>query len=136
MSNKRRDWFWKLSHDLTNKYDVLIFEDLNLDGMKRLWGRKVSDLSFATFLEILQTVAAIKGKVVHFVDGFYPSSKTCSHCGYIDKELNLKDRVWDCPSCKTKDIPRDWNASLNLQREGASSLNLDTVRQPLVASVA
>ncbi|MEO1670223.1 MAG: transposase, partial [Cyanobacteria bacterium J06631_2] len=43
ISNRRKDWFWKLAHDLTDKYDVLIFEDLNLDGMKRLWGRKVSD---------------------------------------------------------------------------------------------
>jgi putative transposase len=129
MSNKRKDWFWKLAHDLTNKYDVLIFEDLNLDGMKRLWGRKVSDLSFATFLEILQTVAAIKGKVVHFVDRYYPSSKTCSHCGHVHKELSLKDRFWDCPSCKTKDIPRDWNASVNLLRLGASSLGLGDVRE-------
>ncbi len=129
VSNKRRDWFWKLAHKLTNEYDVLIFEDLNLDGMKRLWGRKVSDLSFATFLEILQTVAVIKGKIVHFVDRYYPSSKTCSHCGYIHQELSLKDRLWDCPSCKTKDIPRDWNASVNLQREGASSLGLGDVRE-------
>ena len=146
VSNKRRDWFWKLAHDLTNKYDVLIFEDLNLDGMKRLWGRKVSDLSFATFLEILQTVATQRvradrrltttgrrkpsqGKVVHFVDRYYPSSKTCSHCGYVHKELSLKDRFWDCPSCKTKDIPRDWNASVNLLREGASSLGLGDVRE-------
>ena len=129
ISNKRRDWFWKLAHDLTNKYDVLIFEDLNLDGMKRLWGKKVSDLSFATFLEILQTVAANKGKVVHFVDRYYPSSKTCSHCGHIHKELSLKDRFWDCPSCKTKDIPRDWNASVNLLREGASSLGAECARR-------
>ena len=133
VSNKRRDWFWKLAHDLTNKYDVLIFEDLNLEGMKRLWGRKVSDLSFATFLEILQTVATNKGKVIHFIDRYYPSSKTCSHCGYIHKELRLKDRFWDCPSCKTKDIQRDWNASLNLQREGASSLGLGDVRQSQTA---
>ena len=46
ISQKRKDWFWKLAHELTNKYDVLIFEDLNLKGMKKLWGRKVSDLSF------------------------------------------------------------------------------------------
>ena len=129
VSNKRRDWFWKLVHELTNEYDVLIFEDLNLDGMKRLWGRKVRDLSFATFLEILQTVAANKGKVIHFVDRYYPSSKTCSHCGYINKELNLKDRAWDCKNCNTKGIQRDWNASVNLQREGASSLGLGDVRQ-------
>jgi putative transposase len=59
VSNKRKDWFWKLAHKLTDEYDVLIFEDLNLDGMKRLWGRKVSDLSFASFLEILQTVVPL-----------------------------------------------------------------------------
>ncbi len=132
ISNKRRDWFWKLAHKLTDKYDVLIFEDLNLDGMKRLWGRKVSDLSFASFLEILQAVAVIKGKVVHFVDRYYPSSKTCSHCGHINKELSLKDRFWDCPSCKTRDIPRDLNAAVNLQRLGASSLGLGDVREVLL----
>ncbi len=136
ISNKRKDWFWKLAHELTNKYDVLIFEDLNLKGMKRLWGRKISDLSFATFLEILICVANNKGKTIHFVDRFYPSSKTCSRCGYINKELSLKDREWDCPNCNTKDIPRDLNAAINLQREGASSLGLDTVRLSQIASVA
>ena len=136
ISNKRKDWFWKLSHELTNKYDVLIFEDLNLKAMQRLWGRKISDLSFANFLEILICVADNKGKTVHFVDRFYPSSKTCSCCGYINKELSLKDREWDCPSCNTKDIPRDLNAAVNLQRESASSLGLDTVRLSSIASVA
>ncbi len=133
VSNKRKDWFWKLADKLTNQYDVLIFEDLNLDGMKRLWGRKVSDLSFANFLEILQTVATNKGKTVHFVGRFYPSSKTCSHCGYINKELNLKDRVWDCPGCNTKGILRDLNAAINIKREGASSLGLGDVRQSQAA---
>ena len=122
-----------MAHKLTNEYDVLIFEDLNLDGMKRLWGKKVSDLSFATFLEILQTVAIYKGKLVHFVDRFYPSSKTCSHCGYINKELSLKDRVWNCAGCGTKGIRRDLNASVNLQRVGASTLGLGDVRQSQTA---
>ena len=135
ISHKRRDWFWKLAHQLTDEYDVLIFEDLNLDGLKRLWGRKVSDLSFATFGEILETVASNKGKVVYFVDRWYPSSKTCSGCGYINPELNLKDRVWDCPSCNTR-LDRDKNAAMNIHRVGASTLGLDTVRLPLVASVA
>jgi len=102
ISNKRRDWFWKRSDELTNKYDVLIFEDLNLKGMQRLWGRKVSDLSFATFLKILETVATNKGKLVHFVDRWYPSSKTCSVCGHVNQDLSLTDRVWDCPDCNTK----------------------------------
>ncbi|MEY2832518.1 MAG: hypothetical protein RLZZ574_1776 [Cyanobacteriota bacterium] len=131
--NRRKDWFWKLAHKLTDDYDVLIFEDLNLNGMKRLWGRKVSDLSFASFLEILQTIATNKGKLIHFVDRYYPSSKTCSHCGHINKELSLKDRVWDCVGCDAKDIQRDLNASVNLLREGASSLGLGDVRQSQTA---
>ncbi len=135
ISHKRRDWFWKLAHQLTDDYDVLIFEHLNLKGMQRLWGRKINDLAFATFLEILQVVAELKGKTVHFVERFYPSSKTCSCCGHINQELTIKDRNWDCPSCKTQAIPRDLNAAINLHGEGASSLGLDTVRPSLMASV-
>ena len=102
---------------------MLIFEDLNLDGMKHLWGRKGSDLSFATFLKILETVADNKGKLVHFIDRFYPSSKTCSYCGYINKKLALKDREWTCPDCNTK-LDRDKNAAINIHRVGASKLKL------------
>ncbi len=123
ISNKRRDWFCQLAHKLTDEYDVLVFEDLNLDGMKRLWGRKVSDLSFATFLEILSTVANNKGKRVHYIDRFYPSSKTCSSCDYINKELSLRDREWNCPSCGTK-LDRDRNAAINIHRVGASTLGV------------
>ncbi|MEL6495413.1 MAG: transposase, partial [Cyanobacteria bacterium J06623_7] len=91
--------------------------------------RKVGDLSFASFLEILQTVATNKGKVVHFVDRYFPSSKTCSHCGHINKELSLRDRTWDCKGCGTKGIRRDWNAAVNLLRVGASTLGLENVRE-------
>ncbi len=130
ISHKRRDWFWKLAHQLTNEYDVLIFEDLNLNGMKKLWGRKVSDLAFSTFLEILETVANVKGKTVHFIDRFYPSSKTCFYCGYHNKKLSLKDRSWDCPGCGSK-LDRDLNAAKNIHREGASSLGLGDVRRSM-----
>ena len=133
--NQRRDWFWKLSQQLCDTYDVLCFETLNLKGMQRLWGRKIGDLAFSSFLEILQTVAAIKGKQVVFIEQWFASSKLCSNCGYKHQELQLRDRHWDCPSCGTSH-DRDKNAALNIEREGASSLNLDTVRQPLVASVA
>ena len=130
ISHKRRDWFWKLAHELTNEYDLLIFEDLNLNAMKKLWGRKVSDLSFSTFLEILETVANNKGKTIHFIDKFYPSSKTCSDCGYHNQELTLKDRAWDCPDCRTK-LDRDLNAAKNIQREGASSLKVGDVSRSM-----
>lgn len=57
ISNQRCDWFWKLAHDLTDRSDVLCFETLNLKGMQRLWGRKISDLAFGQFLQILEWVA-------------------------------------------------------------------------------
>ena len=87
--NRRSDWFWKLAHELTDQFDVLCFETLNLKGMKRLWGRKVSDLAFGEFLKILQWVATKKNKQVIFIDGWYPSSKTCNHCEQVLKELDL-----------------------------------------------
>jgi putative transposase len=128
IANKRRDWFFKLAHRLTDEYDVLCFEDLNLRGMVRLWGRQVSDLAFATFVTILQFVAQKKGKQVVFVHRFYPSSKRCSHCGHIKEKLELGERRWRCPSCQAV-VDRDENAACNIQREGANSLARAGVRQ-------
>ena len=133
--NKRRDWFWKLAHHLCNEYDYLFFETLNLDGMKRLWGHKVSDLAFATFLEILQCVAAKKGKFVGFVDKWYPSSKTCNNCGHIHKSLKLENRRWRCLNCHVEQ-DRDKGAAINILREGASSHKLGDVSQGFGFAIA
>ena len=100
--------------------------------MNKLWGRKVSDLSFSTFLEILEMVAQKKGKTIHFIDRFYPSSKTCNDCGYHNEKLTLKERTWDCPGCDSK-LDRDLNAAKNILREGASSLKVGDVRHSLSA---
>jgi putative transposase len=126
--NRRSDWFWKLAHELTNQFDVLCFETLNLKGMQRLWGRKISDLAFGEFLSILQWVAKKKEKEVVFIDRWYPSSKTCSHCGHVLKELDLSVREWRCPSCQSVN-GRDENAAKNIQAVGASTAKLGNVRQ-------
>ena len=89
VTNRRSDWYWKLADELTNRFDVLCFETLNLKGMQRLWGRNISDLAFGEFLKILEWVATKKGKQVVFIDRWYPSSKTCSNCGHVLKELAL-----------------------------------------------
>jgi putative transposase len=130
--NRRSDWFWKLAHELTDKFDVLCFETLNLKGMQRLWGRKISDLAFGEFLQILQWVAQKKHKQVVFIDRWYPSSKTCSHCGHILKELDLSVRQWRCPSCQSVH-GRDENAAINIQAVGASTVGLGDVRRELPA---
>jgi putative transposase len=132
--NRRRDWFWKLAHNLTDQFDVLCFETLNLKGMQRLWGRKIGDLAFGEFIEILEWVAVKKGKLLVFIDQWYPSSKTCFHCGHVLEKLELNAREWRCPSCSNVN-GRDENASLNIKRVGASTLRLDGVRQGFLATV-
>jgi putative transposase len=132
VANRRSDWFWKLAHDLTDRFDVLCFETLNLKGMQRLWGRKISDLAFGEFINILKWVALKKEKRVVFIDRWYPSSKTCSHCGHVLKELDLSVREWRCPSCQSVN-GRDENAAKNIQAVGASTVKLGDVRQALPA---
>ena len=130
--NCRSDWFWKLAHELTEKFDYLYFETLNLKGMQRIWGRKIGDLAFSEFLKILEFIAEKKGKTVSYIDQWYPSSKTCSCCGYVLNKLSLDIRYWVCPSCNSKH-GRDSNASVNILRVGASTLRVGDVSQPQVA---
>jgi putative transposase len=130
--NRRSDWFWKLAHDLTDRFDVVCFETLNLKGMQRLWGRKISDLAFGEFLQILEWVAKKKDKQIVFIDRWYPSSKTCSNCGHVLKELDLSIGEWRCPSCQSVN-GRDRNAAKNICAVGASTVKLGDVRQALPA---
>lgn len=126
--NRRRDWFWKLAHELTDKFDYLFFETLNLKGMQRLWGRKISDLAFAEFLKILDFVATKKGKKVSYIDQWYPSTKTCSECNYVLERIGLNERYWLCPGCSTQH-GRDANSSRVIHKVGASTLGLGDVSQ-------
>jgi len=127
IANKRRDYFHKLSNQLANNYNNIFIEDLNMKAMQMMWGRKVSDLAFSEFVNILE----YKANVIK-IDRFYPSSKTCSNCGYVLKELDLKIREWTCPSCNMK-LLRDVNAAINIKRVGASTLAGEVVRATSVA---
>ena len=101
--------------------------------MKALWGRKVSDLGFAGFVDILHHVASKLGTVVHHIDPWFPSTKLCSVCGAINDHITLRDRVWTCDACGTIHH-RDHNAATNIYREGASSRGGDCVSLTSVSS--
>ena len=120
IANQRANFHWKLAHQLTDEYDEIRIEDLNLKGMKSLWGRKVSDLGFADFVAKLKYIAAKKGVKIVYIDKWYPSSKTCSVCGVVNETLNLRDRTWQCSDCGTTH-DRDRNAAINIYRVGAST---------------
>ncbi|MCH8295703.1 transposase, partial [Candidatus Poribacteria bacterium] len=135
ITNQRHDFQFKLANRLTQDYDVLCFEDLNLEGMKRLWGRKISDLGFNEFIKIVEYYASIRNKKVVKIDRFFPSSKTCFECSMVNENLELKDRTWVCESCDTV-LDRDLNAAKNIHRVGASALGLGDVRPSTTAVAA
>jgi len=116
ISNKRNDFEWKLAHELCKNNSFIAIEDLNIESMKKLWGKKVSDLSFSSFVSKLEQVAIKYNTVIQKVGRFYASSKTCT-CGVVNKELKLSDREWVCTSCGEIN-QRDFNAACRIREEG------------------
>ena len=116
ISNKRNDFEWKLAHELCKNHSFIALEDLNIEGMKKIWGRKISDLSFSSFVIKLEQIANKYDTVVQKVDRWFASSKTCT-CGVVNKELKLSDREWACQSCG-EIHSRDLLASNNILSEG------------------
>ena len=127
IANQRANFHWQLAHELTDRYDWISLETLNIKGMKSLWGRKVSDLGFYDFVQKLKYIHSKKQNCeVRFIDKWYPSSRTCHVCGIVNQDLNLRDRTWQCPSCHTQ-LDRDRNAAINIHRVGASTLSEEVV---------
>ena len=120
INDLRSDFQWGLAHQLCKQYDYIFIEDLSIEGMKRLWGKKVSDLSHSSFIDKLTYVASKYGVTIHKIDKWYPSSKTCE-CGCINKGLSLRDRTWVCPACGAVN-DRDVLAARNILRKGISEL--------------
>ena len=81
---QRENHHWKLAKELVYQHDILCFETLTFEGMKRLWGRKVSDIAPYAFHLKLRHQAKKHGKQLCYIDRFQPTSKTCSHCGQMD----------------------------------------------------
>ena len=126
LDNYRRNYFFSLAHELTDTYDYIFLEDLNIKAMQMLFGKKVFDLSFNAFVKILEHIRRKKGKVVHKINRFFPSIKICSSCNLENQEIKFKIRSWLYPNCH-EEHDRDINAATNILREGASSLSLDIV---------
>ena len=117
ISNQRKDFHWQLASELCKKFDTIVLETLNLEGMKRLWGRKVSDLSFYEFVEILKYKCQKHKRDFRQVDQWTVTTKPCSDCGFHNETLTLNDRQWRCPKCGSHH-DRDINAAINILRAG------------------
>ena len=115
ISDQRSDYLHKLSTNLVkeSQFDCFCFEDLNLDGMKKRCGRKVSDLSYYTFQQMMLYKAAKAGKVCVKIGRFEPSSQICCKCGHRQK-MQINIRTYVCPECGQV-IDRDFNAAINIR---------------------
>jgi len=124
IADSRRDFLQKLSTQITNEYDVICTESLNMKGMAQSLnlGKSVMDTGWGQFTHMLEYKTLWKGKHFIKVSKFFPSSKTCSKCGYLNKGLSLSDRTWICPGCGTSH-DRDVNAAINVREEGVRIFN-------------
>ena len=116
IADSRKDYIEKETLRLVRTYDVIGIEDLNLQGMMKFShnAKNYVDTSWYTFTQKLIWKAQFSSCKVVKSDRFYPSSKTCNHCGHVNRDLTLKDRKWVCPNCGTE-IIRDQNAAQNLR---------------------
>ena len=119
ITNSREDMQHKLSTALLNKYDVICLESLAVKNMMRnhRLAEAIGDAAWYSFINKLQYKAQWRGKKIVQIEQFYPSSKTCNACGYINYNLKLKDRVWICPHCG-QSHDRDINAAKNILNRG------------------
>lgn len=119
INDKKQYYLHRVSNTLIDENQVICIEDLNVSGMLRnhCLAESIQEMNFGEFRRMLEYKANWYGRKIVFVDRFYPSSKTCNHCGYINKTLKLSDRQWICPDCG-EIIERDYNAALNIRDEG------------------
>jgi putative transposase len=135
VSNQRKDFLHKATNEITNRFDLIILEDLNIKGMvknHKLAGA-ISDCGWNMFETMLKYKSEWKGKKVEYIGRFEPSSKICSNCGIKNDTLTLADRDWTCTNCETTH-DRDINAAKNILffglRNSGTERTLECVEQP------
>ena len=119
VKNQRNDYQHKVSRELANNFNTICLETLNVKNMvknKKL-AKAISSVSWSSFITKLEYKIAENQGCLIKIDPFYPSSKTCSNCGCVKKELKLSERTYHCSECGFT-IDRDLNASINILKAG------------------
>ncbi len=117
--NARKDWQHKESTRLADSWDYICVEDINYQDMAKglRLSKATNDNAFGQFRTMLAYKLEERGKKLITIDKWYPSTKTCRHCGHIHEALTLKDREWNCPNCGAY-LQRDYNAAINIRNRG------------------
>ena len=116
VTNQRKDFLHKTSSELIKNHDSLAIEDLAVSNMVKNHNlaQAINDVSWSTFVTMLEYKADWYGKNILKIGRFEPSSKLHANCGYINKDLTLSDREWVCPKCGEV-VSRDVNAAINIK---------------------
>ena len=125
LRNMREDFLDKVSTAIAKRYDTIIMEDLNVQGMQQNHhiAKSIGDMSFHSFKQKLLWKADRFGKNLVEIGRFDPSSKLCSRCGNLKKDLKLSDRIYNCDVCGVT-IDRDYNAARNIRKMGLIKIGL------------
>jgi putative transposase len=127
ITNSRLDNLHKVSLRLITDYDLICLEDLHIKGMikNHKLAKHIADASWGKFIEILNYKADWNDKQIVKINRFFPSSKTCNSCGWINQKLKLSDREWTCSNCD-QHLYRDYNAAINILKEGQKIISSGT----------
>lgn len=134
IKNKRDDFLHKLSSRLIrdNQADTFVFENLSSRNMmaNHCLAQAISDVSWAKFVEMMKYKADWYGKNIIQIGRFEPSSKTCSNCGFVNNNLTLADRDWQCVICG-EIHDRDINAAKNIKFMGLRKSGVRIPEEPV-----
>ena len=124
ITNVRKDYLHKVSTEIVKNHDIISVEDLAVKNIMKnhKLAQAMSDVSLGTFYSMLEYKCGWNDKQFVKIDRFFPSSKTCSKCGWINQDLTLNIREWECFSCGEKH-DRDFNASKNILKQGLKILS-------------
>lgn len=116
---RRDDWQHKESKRLADEFDIVAVEGTDYQSLSHHYNimKATNDNAFSQFRCFLDYKLEERGKKLYILDRFYPSSKTCHNCGYVNNELTVNDRQWTCPQCGMRH-DRDINAAINIRNQG------------------
>lgn len=119
ITDSKNDFLHKLSTRLVKENQFISLEDLDVSGMLKnhYLAKSISDVSWSSFISMLEYKSFEYSTTIKYIDKFYPSSKLCNCCVYKKIDLRLEERTWICPICNTYH-DRDINASINILNEG------------------
>lgn len=130
ISNQRKDFLHKLSRRIVDGNQDVCLEDLNVKGMvrNRHLAKSIADAGWSEFTRQLEYKGRWYGSRVVRIGRFYPSTKACSVCGFVNQALALKDRTWTCSSCGTIH-DRDVNAAKVVKKVGQGMPDIKPVEK-------